>query len=331
MNTKQRILSFGFVRLTMMAMLAGAGCRVRAETASSCPSFSNIPAVYEKPKNPAIDAALESCFAELSRAQADLRSLYREGRVKRFLGIQGMWQAYVNIPGGDFDFVFKSETGPILGFQKYVETDNHRHLVYDIDFHTNGMVKSFGLISGSTGAKFYPEGGIESFMGGIGDGKYADLRWGPDGKISSDYTRVPLPEFSTNPKDLPDLEEKLRHGDQPTKWGVLKSMLAIGSPSVPFVVEVLQDGDETARDMAVTILEQLGSKSAPAVPVLARRLLEDNSLGVRVSIAKCLGELGAVAQPAIPALEEASTNANPGIARMSQSSLRRIRRAASTQ
>jgi len=106
-------------------------------------------------------------------------------------------------------------------------------------------------------------------------------------------------------------------------------MIRIGPASIPYVIDILKNGDEESRKTAMLVLEGLRKKAAPAVPDLIRCLLEDKSAAVRQASATCLGFVGADAEAAVPALEQAVTNDVPEVANTAKYALERIRRSSS--
>jgi hypothetical protein len=282
---------------------------------------------YETPKNPAISNALDRCLADLSKAEGELRTLYKEGKVKRFLGIQGMWQAYVKSTNTEYSMVFKSKTGPLLGFYKFVYTDKERqHELreqgYEIQYYPNGTVKGFTRRTLRDGLSFYPDGGLESFGGDLDERTSCSVSWDANGKLLGAGMSSHAPRSE---KGLPDWEKILRHGDFQARSEAAGEMALIGPAAIPYALGVLKDGDDGAREQAAVVLLLLGERAAPAVPDLIHYLSEDKDPKVRAYIARALGGIGSPAQLAIPSLELAATNDVPEVASAAKHALERIR------
>jgi len=282
---------------------------------------------FERPKTPAINQALDKRLGALSKAQAELRTLYTEGRVKRFLGIQGMWQAHIeSTQNEEYYMVFESKTGPMLGFGKRVYTDKSRQhesrdLGYEINYYSDGNVKDYTRRTLRDGMSFYPHGRLESFSAEIDERTSYSASWNDDGKLRGEAASLHPPR---NEKGLSEWENALRHGDFQTRSEAAGEMARIGPASIPYALSVLKDGDDGAREQAATVFILMKEGAAPSVPDLVRCLREDKSARVRTSIARSLGLIGPAAGSAIPALEEAATNANPDVAKAAKSALDHI-------
>lgn len=291
------------------------------------PQIAEVRPRYEQPKTTAVNDALARCLADVAKAQNELRTLYAEGKVKRFLGIQGMWLAYIELTNGYYSMVFDSRTGPLLSFHKFVYADKERtrelhDLGYEIHYYPDGPVKEYRRRTLHDGLDFYPNGGLKSFRAEIDDRTACEASWDADGKLKGEGTSSHPPGSE---EGLPELEKQLRHGDSMKKWEAAGTMAEIGPASIPYALNVLKDGDERSRERAATVFVLLGEKAAHAVPDLSRFLRADESAKVRKEIAHALLMVGPSAKSAIPALEEAATNDVPEVASTAKSALERIR------
>jgi hypothetical protein len=302
----------------------------RGAKAEAVPQIVELRSNYEPPKNLAISNALDRCLGGLSKAQDELRALYDEGKVKRFLGIQGMWQAYVKSTNAEYSMVFESKTGPLLGFFKFVYTDKERkhelpELGYRVDCYKDGKVEHYARRTLRDGLRFYPDGGIETFYADIDDKTSCEASWAPDGKLKGEGLSS---HPSRNQTGLSEWEKALRDGDFQTKLEAAAAMGDIGPASIPYALNVLKDGNEQSREVAASVFGFLREKEAPAVPDLVGLLRKEKSAVVRRNIARSLGMCPS-AEVAIPALEEAATNDVPEVASAAKIALERIRGPAS--
>jgi hypothetical protein len=318
----------------LLGMAAGASSPCRGTEGEQPPTIIDMRPNYEKPKDPVVNGALDKFLDDLSKAQDDIRMLYKQDKVKRYLGVNDMWTSYTlftsSTTNTDYSLVFASSTGPITSFQRMVflgEGYGHelRNLRYRIGYYDDGRVKEFArgihdLIH------FSPQGALEDFGAEVDDHTSARASWNANGKLKADGTSYHL---ARNEKNLPEFEEMLRHGDDAKRGQAHQAMFEIGSPSVPFVVRVLKDGDDSAREDAASILGALREKASAAVPDMTRRLQDDPSAAVRRQIVLALGMIGPAAKTAIPALEEASTNDAPELATAAKMALERIHRSSS--
>jgi len=331
MNSKKSIVAVVLTGILIVpyGLRALAGSPV--DPPANCPSFAPVPQGYEKPKTPVINKALEHILGNVLNAQEEIRALYTAGKVKRFLGIQGMWQAYIKFPNGDFSFVFKSETGPVLGVNKFVYTDETHtqevhELGYEIQFDNQNKIESYRPRTSYGSLTFYPNGSLKTFAADIGDRSSGEASWDAGGRLLSEGMSSHLPQTENA---LPELEDALRHGDDNKRSEAQAAMAEIGPASMPYAMNVLKDGDEPSREQAAFVFGLLGEKAASSVPDLIRRFREDKSPKVRSSIASSLGSIGRSASAAIPALEEATTNADQDVANAAKTALSFIRRPSS--
>ena len=283
---------------------------------------------YDRPKAPPISAGLKQCLADLDRAEGELRALYAEGRVRRQRDRQGFWAAYIEVTNGFFSATFRSETGTIQHVARRVFAGNElQHelpaLGYEIYYDGQGRAERYTRRDDSEGLWLYPNGAPSNLWVKLDSRTVGQVSWDQDGKIQSEGISL---KFPRDENILPELEDALRHGDEKKQWEAMQTMAGIGPASIPYALNVLKDGDERSKCLAVSVLQQLGKAAASTVPTLVRRLREDKSIDVRNSIAVCLGAMGASAEAAIPALEEAATNDVPAVATAAKTSLGFIRK-----
>ncbi|HUI07143.1 MAG TPA: HEAT repeat domain-containing protein [Verrucomicrobiae bacterium] len=207
---------------------------------------------------------------------------------------------------------------------------------YRIEFDEQGRIRSYTGRRGrhtDEGLAFYPNGGISNFWAEIDRQTTGQATWYADGRLQSEGMSPQLPRDTAG---LPELENVLRHGSDAKKFEAIAAMAEIGSASIPYALKVLEDGDELSRERAAFLFVLFAARAFPAssslatrvredaVPTLMRRLQEDESPKVRQGIAHALG-MGPWGEAAIPALEEAATNANPEVANAARIALERIR------
>ncbi len=103
----------------------------------------------------------------------------------------------------------------------------------------------------------------------------------------------------TNPAGVAALIE----GIQTEEWRyeAALALARIGAPSVPPLVQTLNNANPEVRRAVADVLRDIGADSAPAVPVLTNRL-RDEEEGVRVAAARALGAIGPAAKDAVPVL-----------------------------
>ena len=303
----------------------------RSSKAEEPPQIVEVQPNYEKPKTLVVNEALERCLANLSKAQDELRMLYTEGKVKRYLGVNDMWVSTIRftngLTNGIYSMVFESKTGPLLGFDKSVYADReykdeYRELGYEIDYSKDGNVEHYRSRTLRAGMSFYTNGALKSFGADIDARTSCNASWDAAGKLTGEGTSSHLPE---DEKTLPDWESVLRHGDYQAKFGAAGAMANIGPASIPYALNVLKDGDEDSRERAASVFILLRERGVLAVPDLVRCLHEDKSNRVRTGITRSLGLMGPLAEAAIPALEQASTNDVPEVATAAKIALERIR------
>jgi HEAT repeat protein len=86
----------------------------------------------------------------------------------------------------------------------------------------------------------------------------------------------------------------------------------------------LTAGDAVSRRRAVGALGDLGADAVPAVPALAQALVDENPF-VRQEAAEALGGIGPGAAAAVPALIEALDDPDPGVRKSAAAALAAIR------
>jgi len=326
--------------VAMMIIASGACCRADPppEPPNNCPRFADAPSNYETPKTPILHDALDRCLTNLGRAQQEVCALYAEGKVQRHRSINGGWVSGVTLTNSDFTFGFLNATGPVYQIGKRVLGDNSgpSERSYRIEFDEQGRIRSYTGRRGrhtDEGLAFYPNGGISNFWAEIDRQTTGQATWYADGRLQSEGMSPQLPRDTAG---LPELENVLRHGSDAKKFEAIAAMAEIGSASIPYALKVLEDGDELSRERAAFLFVLFAARAFPAssslatrvredaVPTLMRRLQEDESPKVRQGIAHALG-MGPWGEAAIPALEEAATNANPEVANAARIALERIR------
>ncbi len=92
------------------------------------------------------------------------------------------------------------------------------------------------------------------------------------------------------------------HGSNPDAWSAAeKSLTELGAQAVPALARYLAHDDQTARELAVQFLAQLGPDAKGAEPALTKALADDSPM-VRVNAAAALLALNASATEAVAAL-----------------------------
>ncbi len=138
--------------------------------------------------------------------------------------------------------------------------------------------------------------------------------------------------FSVAPaKAVALLEPRLKAEDEQTRSQTVKAVEYVGVaalPLLPALIDVVQGGgDGWMRAAAANSIGQMGAAAVTAVPALCEGLNSPIE-HVRRYCAKGLGNIGPPAVAAIPALEAAAARTNdPGHARQAQKSLAKIRAA----
>lgn len=94
----------------------------------------------------------------------------------------------------------------------------------------------------------------------------------------------------------------LNHQEQwvPTHLA-LQQLDQYGDRLIPGLVSALDDTDEEVRLLAMSLLTEAGTRSAPALPVIVKMLADQDRL-VRVSAANCIQKFGPLAIDAVPLL-----------------------------
>jgi len=96
----------------------------------------------------------------------------------------------------------------------------------------------------------------------------------------------------------------LKSADQEVSGRANLTLIRIGEPAVPALVEMLSSDDARLRARAATTLWGMGSKGKAGVPALAAALA-DPDMEVRVASAMALEGMGPDAKEAMPALVHA--------------------------
>jgi HEAT repeat protein len=104
--------------------------------------------------------------------------------------------------------------------------------------------------------------------------------------------------------DLAALVADLKSSDPAVSGKANLTLIRIGEPAAPAVVELLKSEDAQLRARAATTLWGMGSKGKAGVPALAAALT-DPDLDVRLASAMALENIGPDAKDAIPALVRA--------------------------
>src|SRR5262245_8314842 len=103
---------------------------------------------------------------------------------------------------------------------------------------------------------------------------------------------------------IPARVAELQSADEQVSGQANLTLIRIGEPAVPAVVELLRHDDARIRARAATTLWGMGSKAKAAVPALASTLADEH-MEVRVASAMALENIGPDAQVAMPALVRA--------------------------
>jgi len=101
--------------------------------------------------------------------------------------------------------------------------------------------------------------------------------------------------------NIPGLIADLTNPDPEVSGRANLTLIRLGEPAVPPLVELLQSDDVRLRTLAATTLFGLGEKGRAAVPALVATL-GDAEASVRLTAAMALGNMGAEAKEAVPAL-----------------------------
>jgi len=118
---------------------------------------------------------------------------------------------------------------------------------------------------------------------------------------------------------IPDMAAKLKDEDHDVREAARQALEMMGSPAVPALLEMLQDGDVQARALAARALGALGDVSARDGLVEA---LADKSLWVRAPAAESLGSLRDAS--AVPALVNALRDPEAEVQQAAAAALRQI-------
>jgi HEAT repeat protein len=104
--------------------------------------------------------------------------------------------------------------------------------------------------------------------------------------------------------DIGALIADLKSPDQEVSGPANLTLIRVGEPAVPALVELLKDKDARLRARAATTLWGMGSKGKAGVPALALALA-DPDLDVRLASAMALEGMGPDTKEAMPALVRA--------------------------
>jgi len=100
---------------------------------------------------------------------------------------------------------------------------------------------------------------------------------------------------------VPWLIEALRGKDEGLREHATDTLIRIGHPAVPALIELLKDDDKRMRYVAIWALGQIGPVTNEIVPALIAAL-KDKDEAVRFAAAQAIGEIGPAAKCAVPAL-----------------------------
>jgi HEAT repeat protein len=95
-----------------------------------------------------------------------------------------------------------------------------------------------------------------------------------------------------------------------------------GDRAIDALFAALSDGDGIVRYYALDALRSVGG--AAVIAALTDRLVNDRHTGVRQTAALGLGEVGAAARPAIPALRKALADENHLVRKYADAALLRL-------
>ena len=142
-------------------------------------------------------------------------------------------------------------------------------------------------------------------------------------KITADQRKATYARAKIGPPAVPPLVEALRDPDRRVRERAASALAIMCRPALGAVtplVAALQDTDAKVRRHAAMALGCIG----PAGPSVAGLVLalKDKEPPVRVTAAEALGMIGA--KEAVPALTEATRDANPVVQRAAQQALRRL-------
>ncbi|MDZ8188886.1 MAG: HEAT repeat domain-containing protein [Nostoc sp. ChiSLP02] len=119
------------------------------------------------------------------------------------------------------------------------------------------------------------------------------------------------------------LIEKLIDNDAHIRSIAADTLVNIGSPAVPSLIEALKNQDRNLRWHAASVLGDLGAEAAPAVPALSAAL-QDEDAQVRLYATLALGNIGTAAKPAVPSLMAALQDKEQYVRIYVPSALRKI-------
>jgi hypothetical protein len=135
--------------------------------------------------------------------------------------------------------------------------------------------------------------------------------------------------FGCGPKPLPDHYQgkPLRHwqamaasADPVNRRAAGKALGKIGPKGLPAIVVLFQDPDASVRTSAVLALVGMGRTAVP--PLI--ELLRAPDPAVRMGAAKAITFVGASAEEAGPALQEATGDSDDGVRKAAEAALRRV-------
>jgi HEAT repeat protein len=125
---------------------------------------------------------------------------------------------------------------------------------------------------------------------------------------------------------IPELIEALQSGNPTHVAAASRRLVRGGGAAVPALAELLSHSDKNVQAGALAALRELGPRAAPAIPAVIEglgdreRYMSDTPMRDLYVLT-----LAAIGEPAIPALEEASKTAEPGIRSCAREALRQIR------
>ena len=98
----------------------------------------------------------------------------------------------------------------------------------------------------------------------------------------------------------------------------------LGPPSAGQIADLIRLARDPSRDVAywaITLLGRAGDAAPSAVATLADLVRNSADSSLRERAAWALGKMGAMAQPAIPALREAAASNQPRLSRLAKNAL----------
>lgn len=128
---------------------------------------------------------------------------------------------------------------------------------------------------------------------------------------------------NTSDRDIRALVDALEDPNTNVRTSAQKALVAIGTKSVPLLMEALAHESDVVRESASYTLRRLGAESKPAVPALVQAL-EDEVPSVRVNAVAALGAIGRDAESARNAVVNALRDPDPDVRKVAAYSLSRL-------